>query len=68
VGREGAVDVVEVPAVGAAEVVAGVIAVEVAVAGADNAVVPAVAPALSQGLGGETDAMENEEDSVPHEA
>jgi hypothetical protein len=40
VGREGAVDVVEVPAVGAAEVVAGVIAVEVAVAGADNAVVP----------------------------
>jgi hypothetical protein len=29
---------------------------------------PAVAPALSQGLGGETDAMENEEDSVPHEA
>jgi hypothetical protein len=40
VGREGAVDVVEVAAVGAAEVVAGVIAVEVAVAGADNAVVP----------------------------
>lgn len=59
-GREGGAValVVEVAAVGAAEVVdVEDMAVDV-VAGDDNAV-PAVAPALSQGLGGDTDAMGN---------
>lgn len=59
-GRSGAVDVDEAAvdvAAGAAEVVVVGVITEEAVVDADNVFPPAAAPALSHGLGGETDAI-----------